>query len=127
MSALEIRHAPDAVTVYLTGDSTVTDQPSEPWNSWGQMLTRFFKPGVAIANHAESGESTKIQDGTHHNGYGSYELAKCVVEGIRQNKLALAQFIVDDLPPFDPPQPDPPERFGVPASPQRDPVKPDGN
>ncbi len=46
----------DAITsIYLAGDSTVTDQPNEPWNSWGQMLTRFFKPGVAVANHAEIG------------------------------------------------------------------------
>ncbi|WP_338771289.1 rhamnogalacturonan acetylesterase [Massilia sp. METH4] len=48
----------DAVpTIFLLGDSTVSDQPSEPYASWGQMLTRFFKPGVAIANHAQSGET----------------------------------------------------------------------
>ena len=46
-------------TVFITGDSTVTDQPREPTASWGQMLTRFFKPGVAVANHAESGETLK--------------------------------------------------------------------
>ena len=45
ISALEIAPATNAITVYLAGDSTVTDQPHEPWNSWGQMLTRFFKPG----------------------------------------------------------------------------------
>ncbi len=44
--------------VFLTGDSTVTDQPAEPGASWGQMLPRFL-PGVAIANHAESGETLK--------------------------------------------------------------------
>ena len=48
---------PMPTTVFLLGDSTVTDQPFEPWNSWGQMLPRFFKPGVAVANYAESGES----------------------------------------------------------------------
>lgn len=47
----------DALTVYLAGDSTVTDQPGEPWCAWGQMLPRFFAPGVAVANHAESGLS----------------------------------------------------------------------
>jgi lysophospholipase L1-like esterase len=46
-------------TVYLAGDSTVTDQRSEPGASWGQMFTRFFKPDIAIANHAESGETLK--------------------------------------------------------------------
>ncbi|HKE96433.1 MAG TPA: rhamnogalacturonan acetylesterase [Povalibacter sp.] len=46
-------------TIYLAGDSTVTDQAVEPSASWGQMLTRFFAPDVAIANHAESGETLK--------------------------------------------------------------------
>jgi lysophospholipase L1-like esterase len=44
-------------TLYLAGDSTMVDQDVEPWASWGQQLPRFFLPGVAVANHAESGES----------------------------------------------------------------------
>jgi lysophospholipase L1-like esterase len=43
--------------VYLAGDSTMVDQDVEPWASWGQMLPRFFLPGVVFANEAESGES----------------------------------------------------------------------
>jgi lysophospholipase L1-like esterase len=46
-------------TVFLLGDSTVTDQPAEPTASWGQMLSVFFAPDIAIANHAESGETMK--------------------------------------------------------------------
>lgn len=51
-------------TLYLVGDSTVTDQPYEPAASWGQMLPYFFTAPlftgeVAIANHAESGETMK--------------------------------------------------------------------
>jgi len=46
-------------TIYLAGDSTVVDQDVEPWAAWGQMLPRFFRPGVVIANHAESGETIK--------------------------------------------------------------------
>jgi lysophospholipase L1-like esterase len=57
VSSIEIRPAPDATTVYLAGDSTVTDQEDEPWAAWGQILPAFFRPGVAIANHAQSGES----------------------------------------------------------------------
>jgi lysophospholipase L1-like esterase len=49
----------DVPTVYLVGDSTVTDQQAEPAASWGQMLPRFFRADVAIANHAESGETLK--------------------------------------------------------------------
>lgn len=44
-------------TVYLLGDSTVCDQSREPFTSWGQMFTRFFDDRLAIASHAESGES----------------------------------------------------------------------
>lgn len=44
-------------TVFLLGDSTVSDQPGEPYNSWGQMLPRFFGPQVAVSNHAQSGET----------------------------------------------------------------------
>ena len=57
--AIEIARVDNAVTVYLAGDSTVVDQGKKPWAAWGQMLPRFFKPGVAVANHAESGETLK--------------------------------------------------------------------
>jgi lysophospholipase L1-like esterase len=48
----------NAITVFVTGDSTVTDQPGGG-GSWGQEFTRWFKPQVAVANHAESGETLK--------------------------------------------------------------------
>lgn len=57
VAGLSIQRNDTALTVYLAGDSTVTDQGGEPWASWGQMLPRFFPAGVAIANHAESGLS----------------------------------------------------------------------
>ena len=246
---IEIKRVADAVTVYLAGDSTVTDQTREPWNSWGQMLPRFFRSGVAVANHAESGESLKsfigarrldkvlstikagdylfIQfghndqkergagvgafttykdslrrfvaearehgavpvlvtpmsrrtfgpdgqvtnslgdypeavrqmareegvplidlnamskpfyealgpegsrkafvDNTHHNNYGSYELARCVVEGIKQDKLGLVRFLDPELGTFDPSHPDPLAGFRVPPSPQSTTTVPDGS
>lgn len=229
-------------TIFLLGDSTVCDQPREPWNSWGQMLPRFFKPEIAVANHAQSGESIKsslgarrfekvfslmksgdwlflqfghndmkdratnalatykdnlkqivartreqggtpvlvtsmerksgierntldgypdavrsvakeegvplidlhaaskvfykalgadldkaFQDGTHHNNYGSYELARCVVEVVRKNIPGLAKFLAEDVTPFDPAHPDPVEKFFMPASPGVSELKPDGN
>ena len=49
----------NVATVYLAGDSTVVDQEKEPWAAWGQMLPRFFGAKVAIANHAESGETIR--------------------------------------------------------------------
>lgn len=245
LCALELRPADDVPTVYLLGDSTVCDQPREPYASWGQMLPRFFGPGVAVANHAESGDSLrsaraarrldkvlstlkrgdylflqyghndmksstaaayqaelkrfaeaalkkggrvvlvtpmnrrtfrgdrivnslkdfpdavrelakeeglplidlhalsqtlyealgpdksallfKSGDGTHHNNYGAYELARCVVEGIKRNKLDVAKLLADDVTAFDPAQPDPFDRFRLPASPLAAANKPDGD
>lgn len=57
VSAVEIEPAPEAVTLYLAGDSTVTDQRDEPWSAWGQMLPCFFGSSLAVANHAESGRT----------------------------------------------------------------------
>ena len=54
---IRIEPATDVTTVFLCGNSTVVDQENEPWASWGQMITRWFGPQVAIANFAESGLS----------------------------------------------------------------------
>jgi len=59
LAALKIEKVDDAITLFITGDSTVTDQPGWPGSSWGQMVTRWFKPEIAVANHAESGETLK--------------------------------------------------------------------
>ena len=53
--SIHIEPAPDVPTIYLCGNSTVVDQNYEPWASWGQMITRWFGPQVAVSNHAESG------------------------------------------------------------------------
>jgi lysophospholipase L1-like esterase len=66
-------------------------------------------------------------DKTHHNNYGSYELARCVVEGIRQAKLPLSRFIADDVLAFDPAHPDSIATFDVPAEPRENAQRPYGN
>ena len=238
-------------TIYLAGDSTVEDQDVEPWAAWGQMLPRFFRPGVVVANHAESGETIKsfvaeqrfakimslmqpgdylfmqfahndqkpnavsideykslladyivqtrakgatpvlvtsmnrrtfdangkitnalagypdamrevaaaqhvalidlnamsktlfeamgpeesmkafmhfpanafpnqataISDDTHFNKYGAYELARCIVSGIRGVKLPLRKFLSKDIPGIDPSKPDSPATFNLPSTP----------
>lgn len=55
VKSIHIERDNQVPTVYLCGNSTVVDQNAEPWASWGQMITRWFGPEVAIANHAESG------------------------------------------------------------------------
>jgi lysophospholipase L1-like esterase len=250
VNAVEIKRV-DVPTIFLLGDSTVCDQPSEPYASWGQMLTRFFNDEVAIANHAESGESlrsslgakrldkvlslmkpgdylliqyghndekergegigafttfkkdleyfvdetrkkggipiliTPVQrrtfdangkitnshgdypdavrqaakekgvplidlnamskdlyeslgpegsavlfkegDGTHHDNYGAYELAKCVIQAIRDQQLSPGKYLIKGLPAYDPKRPDPYASFSIPASPTGSSVKPLGN
>lgn len=55
---VKIERTDSAITVFLCGNSTVTDQEKEPWASWGQMLPRWFSDKVSVANFAESGERT---------------------------------------------------------------------
>jgi lysophospholipase L1-like esterase len=245
----------DVPTVYLVGDSTVTDQTHEPAASWGQMLPRFFNHQIAISNHAESGETLKSfitglrfakvletlkvgdylfiqfghndqkkqwpqtyvaadstyqqylhvfiaeaklrgaipvlitsmqrrtfdaagkitnshadypeavrhvarqhnlhlidldkmstnlyealgvekaplafndngKDMTHHNNYGAYQLAKCVVESIKQSPLPLKNFIHEEFTEFNPSHPDPVETFLLAPSPAFSSIRPDGN
>lgn len=245
LASLEITKV-EVPTVFLLGDSTVCDQSKEPYASWGQMLPRFLKPEVAVANHGESGETyrdslgrrrlDKIlslvkpgdyvflqfghndqkqiaqnkggpfttykqelrkhvegvrerggipvvvssmerrafdaqgktvpslaeyaeaarqvaaeekvafidlnalskplyealekqgadysrkafagQDDTHHDNYGAYELAKCVIQGIVDAKLPLADHVIADWTRFDPAKPDSVALFSVPSSPQ---------
>ena len=54
---IQIEPITNVTTVFLCGNSTVVDQEDEPWASWGQMITHWFGPQVAIANFAESGLS----------------------------------------------------------------------
>jgi lysophospholipase L1-like esterase len=254
LAALSIEKA-DVPTVYLAGDSTVTDQPAEPGASWGQMLTAFLTPDVAVANHAESGETMKSfitglrldkllsrmkpgdylfiqfghndskqgwpqtyadpaitypaylrvfiaearrrgatpvlvtsmhrrtfdasghitnshgdypdavrrvaaeekvalidlnamskvlyealgpevsprafaadgKDATHHNNYGAWLLARCVVEGIRASALPLKDHIKADIGVFDPAHPPLPDAVRIAQSPMRSDVTPRGN
>jgi hypothetical protein len=67
------------------------------------------------------------RDATHHSAYGAYELARCIVEGVRANHPDFARFLVKDYQPFDPAHPDTPDKFDVPPSPGRSNVPRRGN
>lgn len=73
-----------APTLFLLGDSTVCDQSGEPYASWGQMLPRFFKPGVAVANHGESGE-------TYRDSIGRRRLDK-ILSAMQPGDTVVMQF-----------------------------------
>lgn len=44
--------------ILLVGDSTVCDQPADPYSGWGQQLPQYLGKGLSVANYADSGEST---------------------------------------------------------------------
>jgi lysophospholipase L1-like esterase len=254
VASLEIKPSKDAITVFVAGDSTVTDQAREPYAGWGQCCRASFSGGVAVSNQAESGlalfsferqrrlekilgmmkkgdylliqfghndqkdkrqeagpfttykdnlkrfigavrdkggtpilvtpmerrrfnqngkqsatladyaeavrqvgneESVPVidlnamslkfygalgpdkstmafvhypantfprqeqtaKDDTHHNAYGAFELARCVVEGIKAKLPDLAAHLVTDLSSYDPAQPDLPDNVRIPLSP----------
>jgi lysophospholipase L1-like esterase len=58
-----------------------------------------------------------LADNTHFTSYGAFELAKCVVRGIREAKLPIAKDIRKDAVHFDPNHPDPPSVLGLPPDP----------
>ncbi|UKT64218.1 rhamnogalacturonan acetylesterase [Pedobacter mucosus] len=263
LKAIELKKVDAQITVFLAGNSTVVNQEDEPWAAWGQMIPRFFKPGVAIANHAESGltlgsflgskrldkitsimkpgdylfvefghndqkdkgandgayksyterlklfisrvkekggipvivtstarrrfengkmintlgdfpdaarkvaadekvalidlnqltttlfnamgedaslkafvhypantfpgQDKALADNTHFNTYGAYEIARCIVEGIKTAKLPMANFLIEPKQKFDPNQPDEFAKWHWPLSLRSSVVKPDGN
>lgn len=59
VNALEIVPTPDALKIFIAGDSTAANQPGFPYAGWGQMLSMYMKHDVVVANHAHSGRSSK--------------------------------------------------------------------
>lgn len=55
LESVKVVPAPDSRTIYLCGDSTVTDQKGGIYASWGQALPMMVKPGWAVCNYARSG------------------------------------------------------------------------
>ena len=60
----------------------------------------------------------ELKDNTHFTNYGAYELARCVVKGIRESGLPLASAVIKDEPQFDPAKPDDPMALMLPQDPQ---------
>ncbi|MFI2630737.1 rhamnogalacturonan acetylesterase [Streptomyces collinus] len=58
LAGIEVKRARHARQIFLVGDSTVCDQPGDPYAGWGQQLPQYLREGVSVANYADSGEST---------------------------------------------------------------------
>jgi lysophospholipase L1-like esterase len=58
-----------------------------------------------------------LNDNTHFNSYGAYQLAKCIIKGIKDNNLGLKKYLINGIPAYDPGKPDKIEEFTLPLSP----------
>ena len=69
-------------TIFIAGDSTVTDQPADypyspgtSYSGWGQMLSAYLNDTVAVSNHAHSGLTTESFRKEGHYSVISNEIA----------------------------------------------------
>jgi len=72
-------------------------------------------------------QNKALEDNTHFNMYGAYELSKCVISSIRKQNLSLSKFVRKDVIDYNPEKPLPFEQFYWPKSGSVNVVKPDGN
>ena len=72
------------------------------------------------------GQTQDFADNTHFNPYGAYEIARCIVEGLKTQVPDLARHL-KPFPTFDPAHPDNPDYFHWDDSPFTEIEKPDGN
>lgn len=65
VSVITVEEA-ECPTVFIAGDSTVTDQsadypyaPGTSYSGWGQMISAYLEGNIAVSNHAHSGLTTQ--------------------------------------------------------------------
>ena len=73
------------------------------------------------------GQDKALEDNTHFNPYGAYQIAKCVIEGMKLIDLPIIEFLREDYATYSPSNPDPFEDFKWNESPFADIQKPKGN
>ena len=81
----------------------------------------------ALVHYPAEMYGRKLEDNTHFNPYGAYEVAKCVVMGMKQLNLPIVKYLRADWQDFNPAQPDDWKTFKWAPSKLKDIVKPDGN
>ena len=72
------------------------------------------------------GQTEELKDNTHFNAYGAYELARAIVQNIRDQKLPLARYLRLPIPPFDASHPDAFADWKLPPSPSVSAITPYG-
>jgi lysophospholipase L1-like esterase len=105
----EVAHQQHAALIDLNAMSKIFFEAMGPE---GSKKAFMHFPANAYPNQTKA-----ISDDTHFNSYGAYELARCIVEGIRQNNLPLKKFLTKDAGNFNPAHPDSQTDFHLPPTP----------
>jgi lysophospholipase L1-like esterase len=95
------------------------------YEAWGPEESK--KAFVIYPANTFPGQTKELTDNTHFNPYGAYEIARCIVNGIRQNNLGISTYLKKDLKSFDPSNPDAVNALYWPLTPSIASEKPDGN
>ncbi len=95
------------------------------YEAWGPVES--IKAFVHFAANAYPGRTTDVKDDTHFSPFGAYEIARIMVQGIKESVPELAKHFKPGTPGFDPAKPDHFSTFYWPLSPSVAAAKPDGN
>ncbi|MCD8101652.1 MAG: rhamnogalacturonan acetylesterase [Alistipes sp.] len=103
----------------------LTEMTTRLYEAWGPEESKRAFVHYPAGTFPE--QETDLEDNTHFNPYGGYQIAKCVVQGIVEQDLPLKRYIRTDFAGFDPSRPDAPEEYTIPATPLSSMSKPLGN
>jgi lysophospholipase L1-like esterase len=72
-------------------------------------------------------QTTDLSDDTHFNAYGAYQIAQCVIEGLKANHIPFTRYLRDSAQSYNPMYPDNPDTFEWTPAHSVEINKPDGN
>ncbi len=94
------------------------------YESWGVEASK--NAFVHYPANTFPGQVKKLEDNTHFNNFGAYQIALCVIKGIKEEEPSLAKFLTD-APSIDLTNPAEFSSFTTPHSLSANALKPDGN
>jgi lysophospholipase L1-like esterase len=118
---------------YPAAMKQVAEHEKVPVIDLNQMTKTFFEAlgyedsKRALVHYPKELYGRDLADNTHFNPYGAYEVAKCVIMGMKQLNISILSHLRPDWQDFDPAHPDDWHTFKWAPSPFKDIVKPDGN
>ena len=95
------------------------------YEAWGPVNS--MRAFVHYPANTFPGQDKKLEDDTHFSPYGAYELARCIVQSAKDQKLPFSKYFKKDIVRFNPAMPDPMGTWYWPLSAMLSSAKPDGN